>query len=352
MNNLNININSEDFNTNDFMLAWSQFGQKPSKITIYESFAPETFNSIIKKEMILEKSEVSDIFFREGLETINTRYFIKLEDDIYISYTSLDRNSEHNSITEIIFYYNSKYLEKVEDLSNQLKSVVVKSDYNEHQELKYNYVVITQSGIGLETYSPLDIDLENIDFYHNTQTIKESKKLIKKIKNTNKGISVIYGERGTGKTCLTDWITDSIDKRVIQIPTSSIDMTINNPEFLQNLKNWSGSILVLDDIDPYFNSMYRNSSLFINNLLQLVDGFLSDELGIHIILIFNDVEIEIEIEESPNFLHKVKVDSLSKEKAKELAELLEIKGKIETDVKLSHLISKNFKNKKSQKVGF
>jgi hypothetical protein len=349
---LNININSEDFNTNDFMLAWSHFNKKPSKITIYETFIPEDFYSVITEDLIEEKSSVSDIFFKEGEETKNTRYFIKLTDDIFISYTSIEEGTDSNLITEVIFYYNSKSTEKVEELVQKIKQIIIKKEDEEYEEVKYNYVTLTQNGLSLETYTPLDIDLENIEFYYNTQTIKEGKKLIKKIKTLNKGISVVLGERGVGKTCFVDWITTTIDRKVIQIPASSIDITINNPEFIQNLKSWSESILILDDIEPYFNSMYRNSQLFINNLLQLVDGFLSDELSLHIILIFNDIESDKDLETSSNFIHKIKIDELPKEKAKELAEFLEIKGKIESDLKLSEVISKKLKKENTTKVGF
>lgn len=334
------------------MLAWSHFNKKPSKITIYETFSPQDFYSIITEDLVEEKSSVSDIFFKEGEETKNTRYFIKLTDDIFISYTSIDEGTDSNLITEVIFYYNSKSVQKTEELVDKIKKIIIKKEDDQYQEIKYNYVTLTQNGLSLETYTPLDIDLENIDFYYNTQTIKEGKKLIKKMKSSNKGLSIIFGERGVGKTSFTDWITTNIDRKVIQIPASSIDVTINNPEFIQNLKSWSDSIIILDDIEPYFNSMYRNSQLFINNLLQLVDGFLSDELNIHIILIFNDVETDEDLETSPNFIHKIKIDPLSQEKAKELAEFLEIKGKIESDLKLSEVISKKLKKEKTHKVGF
>jgi hypothetical protein len=334
------------------MIAWSKFGEKPSKITIYESFETDKFYSIITNDLIEEKSNVTEIFLTNDEESINTRYFLKLTDDIFISFTCIEENKENALITEVTFYYNSKSREKTEELVEKIKSITYKKEESEFTDSKYNYVTLNANGLSLEPYEPLDIDLENIEFYYNTETIKESKKLIKKIKNTHKGISILYGERGTGKTSLIDWITSTIDKKVIQLPSSSIDVTINNPEFIQSVKNWSDSILILDDVDPYFNSMYRNSSLLINNLLQLVDGFLSDDLGLHIILIFNDEQTDEELETSPNFISKIKLDYLSKEKGKELAEFLEIKGKVETDIRLSDVISKRFKVQKNQKVGF
>jgi putative ribosome biogenesis GTPase RsgA len=53
-----------------------------------------------------------------------------------------------------------------------------------------------------------------------------------KIKKSEKGLSVLWGERGTGKTSIINYLADKLDRIVIFIPNNLIEHTINNPDFM------------------------------------------------------------------------------------------------------------------------
>jgi excinuclease UvrABC helicase subunit UvrB len=65
--------------------------------------------------------------------------------------------------------------------------------------------------------------------YYNQKTLKNINKLVKSIKKD--WSSILYGQRGTGKTNTISYICDKLDRIVIFIPNTLIESTINNQEF-------------------------------------------------------------------------------------------------------------------------
>jgi SpoVK/Ycf46/Vps4 family AAA+-type ATPase len=115
--------------------------------------------------------------------------------------------------------------------------------------------------------------------------------MVKSIKSTEKGLNVIYGERGVGKTHLLAYITSLINKICIFIPSNMID-TINTVEFKNIIKRHKNSVIIIDDCEIFFSNTYTKSNLFTNNLLQMVDGISSDIDNTHIITILNTNHIK------------------------------------------------------------
>jgi ABC-type lipoprotein export system ATPase subunit len=170
----------------------------------------------------------------------------------------------------------------------------------------------------------LNGDYENIDYYYNDITIKQSDKLIKSLKKSNKGLTVIHGKRGSGKTSLVNYIISEIDKISIFIPNNMFEITINNPEFKNLIKRYRNSILILDDSEVYLSDLNTKSNLFISNLLQLIDGFQSDNLSLHVICIANIEnldEIDETILECNNLIDVISIEDLKTEKVQELLNL-------------------------------
>jgi hypothetical protein len=74
-----------------------------------------------------------------------------------------------------------------------------------------------------------------------------------------------------------------------------IDHTINNPEFRKFLKRYDKPILVIDDCEIFMGDNWGRQNPTSSNLLQMVDGFLSESINCNIITIFNtDTEDDID----------------------------------------------------------
>ena len=66
---INININKDDSELNDFLHCWGQFGTRPNKIIIYNSFSKDEFievltNYTIEKNVFTEMVIAQTFFLR------------------------------------------------------------------------------------------------------------------------------------------------------------------------------------------------------------------------------------------------------------------------------------------------
>ena len=201
--------------------------------------------------------------------------------------------------------------------------------------------------------SPLDYtEFKNFEDYYNENTLKSISKLIKKIKKSERGLSILWGERGSGKTYAAKHISQEIDRMSIFIPNNMVDTTINNPDFKSFLRRHPKSMIIVDDCEIFFNEVYTKSNIFTNNMIQLIDGFLSTDINLQILLLFN-VEEESDIDhtllECNNLIDVIEFEYLDLESASDLSKSLGIKGKIDTDMKLIDII--NGKRRKNIPIG-
>jgi hypothetical protein len=355
-NKFNININKDDQNINDFLYCWSEMGSKPSKNIIYKNFSHDEFFSIISKKLEILSIQ-KDIIPFDSTDMINVRTFGKLGDDIWISFTTFDAISDEPFIGEICFYYNYNQLDQVEKFIFNLDEIEVNDESQEVERENNLYsLFIGQSGFELDSIKIKDEILENFDFYYNDDTLKQIDKLSKKIKKTHKGISIIYGERGTGKTNVLNYLSKKvIDKNFIFIPTTLFDVTINNPEFRNFIKKNKNSVIVLDDCELYFSDLYSKSNLFTNNLIQLTDGIDSNDLSLNLLLILNcekESEIDSHLFDSNHILDIINIGTLDKEKAIELSKHLGKKSKIKKSTKVIDIIKNKLSFGSDVELGF
>ncbi len=347
---LSININKED-NDNNFLHCWNVFGDRPNKIKIYQSYSKNDFNEVIDK-YTLEKSFSSEVIPADEFDIINDVYFIKVSETIYISYVLLDRESDSSFIHEISFYFKSYQDDAVlvDEITNTLANCQVNFE-DDDETCKLNTIYITPTGLEIE---PVSTELnENIELYFNEKTLKSVNKLCKSIKKSNKGLSILYGERGTGKTSIVNYITDKVDRIVIYIPNILLETTLNNPEFRNFLKKFHRPIIVIDDCEMIFNELFTKSNIYVNNLLQLVEGLISDSIQVNIITIFNvddENEIDHALLECNSLIDVIKFDYLNKEESNILSKHLTHNKKYKNKTKLIDIIRNN-NTKEYKKIG-
>jgi hypothetical protein len=285
---------------------------------------------------------------------INDKMFVKTTDNIYCSYIVIDRKHENSIINEVTFFYKLEDdFETIQEIVEKLNSCTV--NFEEDQSNKLSTIALSStSGLEIEPIDMSEFDLDNFSLYYAKQTGKDINKLIKEIKKSNKGLSILHGERGTGKTSVINYLASKLDRIVIFIPNNMIEHTINNPEFRKFLKRYSKPVIIIDDCEMLFHEYFTKSNMFSNNLLQMVDGFLSDSMEVNIIAIFN-VEDEDEIDhsllESNNLIRVIEFDYLSTEEAKELSEYLGNNKQYKNKTSVLDII-RNKKPKESKEFGF
>lgn len=332
---LKLNMNSDDSNNNDFLISWSKFESRPNQLIIHNSYSSKEFNEITKCNVLNTTSELipSDEFY-----LINDRVLSEIKDNILVSYVILDKNSDNSIITDITFFYKeSNDLVDIYNIIDNLEEYSI--DDIEYSEEKNGLGIIS---IKENTLNISKIELDNnidINLYYSKETAKNINKFLKKIKKTKKGISVFYGDRGTGKTSIIKKISSELNKNVFFIPNNLIDQTILNPEFINFLTKYKDCVLVIDDFEIIIDNFNRYNSA-INSINQITESLLSELVDVNIILIFNTDNIsEIpEITESNNLIDIIKFNYLNPEESNNLANILGRVGKYKNNSKVLDII--------------
>jgi hypothetical protein len=349
---LSINVNNEG-DDNNFIYCWNAFGDRPNKIKIYQNYSKNQFKEVIDK-YTLEKIFSSEVIPADDFNIINDIYFIKISETIYISYILLDRESDSSFIHEISFYFKSYQDDStlVDEITNALIDCQIDFDDDHESGSKLNTIYITPNGLEVEPISRVDLD-DNVELFFTEETLKSVNKLCKKIKKADKGLSILYGERGTGKTSAISYITDKVDRMVIYIPNSLLEATLNNSDFRSFLRKFHRPIIVIDDCETIFNELFTKSNIYVNNLLQILEGLLSDSIKVNVIIIFNtkdEDEIDHALLECNSLIDVIEFKYLNEEESTELSKHLGHKKKYKNKTKLIDII-KNTYSKEYKKIG-
>lgn len=345
---------TEDSNLNNFLYCTDFYSKRPSKLIISFGF---------KANLFIE-------YFGEKLKTINSttkvtptytgsimdkKYFCKIEKQegmynaIFLSYTHIDHNSENSIITNLNIFFCEEDINIVDTYIKGIEEFI-----HSEEEIIYK---ITSTSVNLDNALELkpfelqsNIDFDNIKRYYNENVMKSVEKLLKSINTLSKGLSIIHGQRGVGKTSLLQHIAKTVEKEVIFIPISMVDLTINSPIFRE--QGIEETLIIIDDSE-LFNSDIKLSSTFAN-ILQMVDGFNSSEINVHIILAMNiedEDDIDNDLLEANSLIDVIKIDTLDKNKANRLIKHLNLKGKAEDDTILIDILKSNYTDK-DIKIGY
>jgi hypothetical protein len=192
----------------------------------------------------------------------------------------------------IMIRMNYDWLEVYYPQAQQQKAVQMIRDFagfpQPEKEQAYEINIITSGRDGLELKAldiqptPLDIALYyNDDFAAVDQLIKE-----RLLRENDKGIVLLHGLPGTGKTTYLRHLIGTVNKKVLFV-SPAVAGNLVNPEFMQLLLDNPNSILVIEDAENIIMNRKYSSHSTVSNLLNISDGLLSDCLNVQIICTFN-----------------------------------------------------------------
>jgi hypothetical protein len=201
-----------------------------------------------------------------------------------------------------------------------------------------NIITLTSNGLELKQVEIKPTDLD-IGLYYNDD-FKEVDNVIRTRleKENDKGIILLHGLPGTGKTTYLRHLIGNMKKRVLFV-SPGVAGNLMNPEFIDLLIDNPNAVLVIEDAENIIMDRKINSNSSVSNLLNISDGLLSDCLNVQIICTFNSALhlVDSALLRKGRLIAKYEFDKLDAAKAQRLSDHLGFVNKIENSMTIAEI---------------
>lgn len=297
------------------------------------------------------RNEIKEYYYSK--KSIQRNKLTEFDDIFYILFEDLVVYFDVYNNTAKFLFQNTD-IQKVEQLISEIKK------FNKRKSKRVpsiSLLVNTKSGIEVKSLeiSKSKLSLEdnyNDDFTDIHQTI--IKRLSKK---NDKGLVLLHGKPGTGKTSYIRYLISVLKKDVIFLPPDMAG-AITNPSLISVLIENPNSVLVIEDAENIVVDRERDGSSPVSALLNISDGLLSDCLNIQIICSFNtDIsKVDSALMRKGRLIAKYEFKELEVPKAQFLSQKLGFITNIDAPMALTAIYNQDEKDfmqqKQRNKIGF
>ena len=226
------------------------------------------------------------------------------------------------------------------------------------RENNISLIVQTRHGYDTQTFDLPKQQLD-LDYNYGSSFIPIHDKILKTLnQKKGKGLVLLHGEPGTGKTHYLKYLASKIkDKKVMFVPPYLVDF-ITSPEMTPFLIENSDSILFIEDAERVITDRDTNGANGVSNILNLTDGILGDILNIQIVATFNmdRKKIDTALLRKGRLIAEHKFDKLSTDDANKLIKHLKMDHVATEDMTLTEIYNLQEVEYKSEepkrKIGF
>lgn len=217
--------------------------------------------------------------------------------------------------------------------------------------LEINLIVKSGSYLRLKSMEIKKIKLDLGLFYEDDfrQVDEVIQKRLKRTKD--KGLILLHGLPGTGKTTYLRYLIGRIKKRILFLPPD-IAGDLADPEFIALLINNPDSVLIVEDAENIIMDRRYSKKSSVSNLLNISDGLLSDFLNVQLICTFNSplTMVDQALMRKGRLIAKYEFGKLSTTKAQRLSNHLGFNTIVQQPMTIAEIANPNEKEYRSERI--
>lgn len=333
----------------------------PNKISFPEVFAARNYTYLNYFGLFLSQFnsipnciQVNGIDCKKANIWFAEKYKLGIK-ECYYSEIRMDQNKKHGFEDAFYFLYEdlivnfdtlrsvSRFLFRKTELST-VEQIIAQLTKFKKRKQKPEISLLVNGNNGIEIKS-LEISKPklSIEDNYNDDFKGLHKTILRRLSRKNeKGLVLLHGKPGTGKTSYIRYLIASIKKDVIFLPPNMAS-AITNPNLISILIENPNSILVIEDAENIVVDRNKDGSSPVSALLNISDGLLADCLNVQIICSFNtDISrIDSAFMRKGRLIAKYEFKELEVEKAKQLSKKLGFDTQIDVPMTLTSIYNQD-----------
>ena len=273
----------------------------------------------------------------------NKRYFrksktVEYDDIFYILFDDLIVDFDTNLKT-VRFLFKHTNITKIEEIITGIKKFKVKKEKE-----KPSICLLINNKQGFTTMEfPIVKPKLNVEDNYNDDFKEIHQNIVKRLSTKNdKGLVLLHGKPGTGKTSYIRYLISVLKKTVIFLPPN-LAGAMTDPNLMLLLIENANSIFVIEDAENIITNRENDGRSPVSALLNISDGLLSDCLNIQVICSFNtDIsKIDSALMRKGRLIAKYEFKELVTAKAQALSDKLKFDTKIYKPMTLTEIYNQN-----------
>jgi hypothetical protein len=329
------------------VLYYNTFNELPNMIHSSAIEDEEVLDYLIKKYSVKNTDIINIETIRDVNEIVPEKFYVFINNEKLLFYCG-----GYN----LILYYSIEMDYKVaQDIVFEIHS---KFKHSIKKKPELGLITLTQNGLELSKININKIELNLLKNY-NDDFIAVHEDIINNLnKKNSKGILLLHGKPGTGKTSYLRFLLQEIKEKNIIYVSPEVSHELGQPSFMTFMLNHSNSILIIEDAETLIKDRNNESAGLVSNLLNLSDGLLSDCLHLQIICTFNTElkNIDKALLRKGRLIARYEFNELTNEKTNSLLDYL-YKGQYKSDKKLTlsdiyNYTESNYSIDNNTKIGF